>query len=294
MGQADKCIVSEYDAFGPWIYKITEKNPMPSLFFPYYKENNNYLILIKIPRDIERRKAKPDMDLYDYVIGMYEDYGYILKRNGKEVEEVKFYYYEVESIENYRSLLLGKLTINLQNSTIIIPYNAVSIEIIFELVKIIRNKYKHTQNTYKSISVIDKNKNGEIDSLYESLIKQRSLHGDVFPIMVFQQTINLNNTKLFGLISSRSLLSTMHLLNDRELLVINRGTPIQYGKKVIHSYSFLYVPIEKIDDIKFEKYKEYGSIQTICIITKANTFKFYFDEKNSNLTDFYVKLSENK
>ena len=203
MGQTDKFIVSEYDAFGPWIYKITEKNPMPALFFPYYKENNNYLMLIKIPRDIERRKAKPDMDLYDYVIGMYEEYGYILKRNGKEVEEVKFYYYEVESIENYRSLLLGKLTIHLQNSTIIIPYNAVSIEIIFELVKIIRNRY--TQNTYKSISVIDKNKNGEIDYLYEGLIKERSLHGDVFPIMVFQPTTNLNNSKLFGLITSRLL-----------------------------------------------------------------------------------------
>jgi len=292
MGQADKFIVSEYDAFGPWIYKITEKNPMPSLFFPYYKENNNYLMLIKTPRDIERRKAKPDMDLYDYVIGMYENYGYILKRNGKEVEEVKFYYYEVESIENYRSLLLGKLTIHLKNSTIIITYNAVYMEIIFELVKIIRNRY--TQNTYKSISAIDKNKNDEIDFLYENLIKERSLQGDIFPIMVFQPTTNLNNSKLFGLISSRLLLSTMHLLNDRELLVINRGTPIQYGKKVIHSYSFLYVPIEKIDGIKFEKCKEYGSIQTICIITKVNTFKFYFDEKNQNLMDFYVKLSENK
>lgn len=292
MGQTDKFIVSEYDAFGPWIYKITEKNPMPSLFFPYYKENNNYLMLIKVPRDIERRKAKPDMDLYDYVIGMYEDYGYILKRNGKEVEEIKFYYYEVESVENYRSLLLGKLTIHLQSNTIIIPYNAVSIEIIFELVKVIRSRY--TQNKYKNISVIDRNKNGEIDSLYENLIKERSLYGDVFPITVFQPTINLNNAKLLGLISSRSLLSTMHLLNDRELLVINRGTPIQYGKKVIHSYSFLYVPIEKIDDIKFEKCKEYGSIQIICIITKANTFKFYFDEKNQNLIDFYMKLSESK
>ena len=158
--------------------------------------------------------------------------------------------------------------------------------------KIIRNRY--TQNTYKSISVIDRNKNGEIDSLYESLIKERSLHGDVFPIRVFQPNINLSNSKLFGLISSRLLLSTMHLLNDKELFVINRGTPIQYGKKVIHSYSFLYVPIEKIDGIKFEKCKEYRSIQTICIITKVNTFKFYFDEKNQSLMDFYVKLSENK
>lgn len=102
MIKAENFRVSEYDAFGTWIYKITEKHLMPPLFIPYYKEEKDYLMLIKIPRDIERRKANPDMDLYDYVIGMYDNYGYILKRKDKEVEEIRFYYDEVESIENYQ------------------------------------------------------------------------------------------------------------------------------------------------------------------------------------------------
>lgn len=295
MIQAEKIIVSEYDAFGPWIYNITERNPMPPLFIPYYKENQDYLMLIKIPRDIERRKAKPEMDLYDYVIGMYENYGYILKRKDKEVEEIRFCYDEVESMENYRCLLLGKLTINLKNSTIVIPYNSVSIDIIFELMKIVRDRY--TKSSYKSIPIINRAKNGEIDILYENIIKERALKADIFPIMAFQHAIDLNNNvklgqKLLGLIRSKLLLSTVHLLNEKELLVINRGEPIKYGKKPMNSYSFIYVPIEKINNIEFEKCKEYNDIQRVFISTKVNRFMFYFDERNEEIKEFYIKLSE--
>ena len=28
---------SEYDAFGPWIYEITEAHPLPALFAPYVR-----------------------------------------------------------------------------------------------------------------------------------------------------------------------------------------------------------------------------------------------------------------
>lgn len=298
MVQVENFRVSEYDAFGPWIYKVTEKHPMPSLFLPYYKEKQNHLMLIKIPRDIERRKAKPDMDLYDYVIGMYENYGYILKRKDKEIEEIRFNYDEVESIENHRSLLLGKLTINLKSNTLIIPYNAVSIEIIFELVKIIRDRY--VSNTYQSISKIRGVNNFEIEDLYKNLIKERELKGDIFPIRVFQPAINLNNNnvrleqKILGLIREKVLLSTMHLLSDRELLIINRGELINFGRKAIHSYSFIYVPIEKIDNIKLEKCKEYTNIETVFISTKINRYMFYFDERNESLVEFYVKLTDIK
>lgn len=298
MVQAENFKVSEYDAFGPWIYKITEKHAMPALFLPYYKEKQDHLMLIKIPRDIERRKAKPDMDLYDYVIGMYEDYGYILKRKDKDIEEITFNYDEVESIENYRSLLLGKLTINLKSDTLIIPYNAVSIEIIFELVKIIRDRY--ASNSYQSISKIGGVKNVEIEDLYENLIKERETKGDIFPIMEFQPAINLNNKdtrlgqKILGLIREKVLLSTMHLLNNRELLIINRGDLINFGRKAVNSYNYIYVPIEKIDSIKFEKCEEYNNIETVFISTKISKYKFYFDERNARLEEFYVKLTDIK
>ena len=77
---------SEYDAFGPWIYEITEAHPLPALFAPYVRSEETPLMLFKIPRDIERRRATPDMDLYDYVVGAYEERLLILKRVEHTVE----------------------------------------------------------------------------------------------------------------------------------------------------------------------------------------------------------------
>lgn len=61
--------ISEYDAFGPWIYEVDGEHPLPRLFAPYVRERVDALMLLKILRDIERRRATPDMELYDYVVG---------------------------------------------------------------------------------------------------------------------------------------------------------------------------------------------------------------------------------
>ena len=42
---------------------------------------------IKIPREIERRNANPGMDLYDYVIALYEDRLRVLERQDSQVKE---------------------------------------------------------------------------------------------------------------------------------------------------------------------------------------------------------------
>ncbi len=76
--------ITEYDAFGPWIYEVTDKHPLPPQFEKQVEEHD-YEILIKIPRDIERRKANPDMALYNYVIGCFEEKIYIYQRLESEV-----------------------------------------------------------------------------------------------------------------------------------------------------------------------------------------------------------------
>ena len=44
--------VSEYDAFGPWVYMIDEDHPLPSLFAPCVENPEAYRMLFKIPRNI--------------------------------------------------------------------------------------------------------------------------------------------------------------------------------------------------------------------------------------------------
>ncbi len=63
---------AEYDSFGPWVFEISEQCPIPALFEPNVNSDNNTLLSIKIPRDIERRNANPEMHLYNYVVNLYE------------------------------------------------------------------------------------------------------------------------------------------------------------------------------------------------------------------------------
>ena len=55
--------IAEYNAFGPWAYEISDKYPLPRLFAPYFAADDNAVLKIKIPREIERRNASPGMDL---------------------------------------------------------------------------------------------------------------------------------------------------------------------------------------------------------------------------------------
>lgn len=62
-------VVSEYDAFGPWIYEISEEHPAPELFKPYIPEEP-CLMCFKIPRDIEPEKS--DTWIWTYMIMSWE------------------------------------------------------------------------------------------------------------------------------------------------------------------------------------------------------------------------------
>ena len=67
-------MISEYDAFGPWVYEIDEDHPLPKLFVPYIQPDPDRSIMVKVPRQIDRQDANPDMDLYDYVIAVGKEY----------------------------------------------------------------------------------------------------------------------------------------------------------------------------------------------------------------------------
>ena len=185
---------AEYDAFGPWIIEITDKYPLPPLFIPYYKEDDFDLMRVKIPRYIDRCDANPDTDLYDYVIGLYQNSIYILERLENDVKETKILYDEIEGLENYVDILSGKFTIFLNDRKIIIPYNAVSKQIINRMIRIIRERYigKYYQKLH---SPYDKEKNNIKEVLYINLLSRMQVNGETFDITVIQPSIMLQKIK---------------------------------------------------------------------------------------------------
>ena len=289
---------AEYNAFGPWIIEITDQYPLPPLFISYYKDDGIALMRIKIPRDIERRNANQNMDLYDYVIGVYEDRLYILERLQNDVKETKILYDEIECMENYTDMLIGRFTIFLNDSKVIIPYNAVSKEIIYSLMKIVRDRY--TSKSYqKLLSPYDQDKEETNikEVLYINLLSEMRANNEKFDVIVIQPSVRLPKIrkgirpKALDFLFSKKLLSTLHLANNSEILVISRGMPFKKRADDIYSRSYIYIPIEKLQSITLEKDDDFESLQRFYMKTNKHTFMYYFEESNKESKDYYRNLS---
>lgn len=74
--------VSEYDRFGPWIDEVVTPDDVPRLFRDHPLDLAAARLVLKVPRNIARRDATPDMDLYDHLL-VLDDAGLtVLTRRG--------------------------------------------------------------------------------------------------------------------------------------------------------------------------------------------------------------------
>jgi len=121
-----------------------------------------------------------------------------------------------------------------------------------------------------------------------------------FDVAVIQPSVKLQRMnkgvrqKALQFLYSEKLLSTLHLTNQSEILVISRGKSLKTRRDVIsfRFRSYIYIPIEKLQSILFEKDDYFDSLQRLCMKTNKNTFIFYFDESNEESKDYYRNLSD--
>lgn len=73
---------TEYDRFGPWIDDVRTPEDVPPLFRTYPLDLAGADLVLKVPRNIARRDATPDMDLYDHLLVLADDRLAVLSRRG--------------------------------------------------------------------------------------------------------------------------------------------------------------------------------------------------------------------
>lgn len=73
---------AEYDAFGPWIDEVRSPQDVPRLFRAHPLDLGTAHLVLKVPRNISRRDATPDMDLYDHLVVLADDELTVLTRLG--------------------------------------------------------------------------------------------------------------------------------------------------------------------------------------------------------------------
>ena len=287
----------EYDSFGPWIFKITESAPLPSLFIPHITRDETPMLSIKIPRNIERRVAEPGMNLYDYVVNLYKKDILILERVGEEVKSNLFLYEKIEALRQTEDLLQGNLHIAIKNNNYNLPFNSVSSDIIQELVKIVRQQYADDKR-FSAMKKIKKNSEDDLSYFFSGLLIEEQKKDPEFNISASQIETSISVNEPFGLkklihgVAGKRLLESLHLTDGRELKILSRGYTYRYRGHPVYRTETLHIPIGKLTGITWEDDPKSPAVVNMILKTENNSYCYAFIIDNTSIYSYAGALKE--
>ncbi|GGN32396.1 hypothetical protein GCM10010109_53410 [Actinoplanes campanulatus] len=133
---------AEFDAFGPWIDEVTDVDGLPRLYRDSGLDPRAHRLVLKVPRDIERRNANPHMHLYDYVIAVGDEILTVLIRHEDTYGTARIPFDRIAAIRDGVRLLNGQLTIHtLDGPALTIPYNGSAGAPVRDLIRVLREVY---------------------------------------------------------------------------------------------------------------------------------------------------------
>ena len=287
----------EYDRFGPWAIEISEVDPPPPLFLPYLTRADSPLISIKIPRNIERRNAQPGMNLYDYLITLYENDLVILERVDDAVKLHTFYYRDIQYLRIGEHLLRGRLLLVMTEISFDLPYNTVSSAVMKRLFDQIRKRcnVRAWQGVLTEDSEI-----AQYDLSYffsRLLVDQKVLHPEIYALasqreedVGFYETTALRKL-LFGVIG-RKLLESLHLSDGRELKIISRGRTYKHRGQNIYGSDTCTIPISNLTGVTWEPVAQNSAVTNLILQTAGGPVSFTFTSDNPSIPAYARILTE--
>lgn len=286
----------EYDRFGPWAMEITEKDPPPPLFLPYLTRDKTPLISIKIPRSIERRKVRPGMNLYDYMVCLYADDLVILQRVGDDVRPETFSYRDIHCLRYAEDLLMGKLQLLMTGQVYDLPFNTVSKELMRHLVEMIRSRYTDDSD-YVTLDPGPDVPHDDLSFFFTNLFASEKAQTPILRLLASQVDTPVGGQEarpvrkiLFGAIG-KTLLESLHLCDGRELKIIDRGQAIKYKWQAVYGTRVTYVPLSEIIGVGWMPDPNNGAIVNLNLEIDGGSLSFSLLRDNPSIPTYADFLS---
>ena len=283
---------AEYNAFGPWAYEISDRHPLPRLFAPYFTADDKAVMKIKIPREIERRNAKPGMDLYDYVVALYEDRILVLKREGDTVLEKQIPLEELKGVRIYQNLLKGGYTIFSARGSISFPFNSVSLDLFQKLTNL---SFERVKTQCRDISSLPVTETAPESMLLINMLHDTEMKLPGVRVGAVQKsadvhrkgaTQNMIERMLWGEMNPEAL----HLYTDQYLIVLENGVfPNHVGMQEF-GYTQTIIPLNGIDGIEVAHSEEYSLLEEARLTLGPDRVAYHYEIDNEEVATFYNAL----
>lgn len=281
----------EFDQFGPWILEIAEDNTVPPLFMPHFSNEDSPILSLMIPRDMEEQELRPGMNLYDYVVSMYEDNLVILERYNDEVNTYVVPYPDIECIQISEELLVGNMRIFTAKKVLNIRYNTISSEMISRMVNLIREKY--TDNyTYDEINQAAFDPEDTMSYFFSGLLSEECVKNSAIRVLVAQSEVSVNSHGTKGFrkrryaVTDKKLQETLVLSNGKELVIVRHND--YFRDKTLPEYSLnkLFLPIRRITNFELHKDREMSQLIKLILSASNHVFSLFVTYDNPSLMPF--------
>lgn len=244
--------ISEYDAFGPWVYDVDGEHPLPPLFVPFVDMSKSWRMLLKIPRDIERRRATPDMDLYDFVVGADDAGVQIWSRREKAVESTRIAYRDITGIRLYQRLLHGVCTLYSAGGPVILTYNTVSADVMRRFGDLVRAEYGGGVSAAAGLRGDPDLRERDLDIWLYNQMRDLRDRGVCFTLDAYQPCWSDTRTdRHLPWKRKEEFAGTLYLHNEREVLMLRSGKPEKKGEQT-YSAEFTAIPWSALGGVLLE------------------------------------------
>ena len=267
---------AEYDRFGPWILEISARDPLPRIFAEGHIRKEPPLLAMKVPRPIDRSQAWPGMDLYDYVVHLYDQDLEIARRSGTTVVRETCRYTDIVSIALKEVLLKGAVTLHLPRTTYSFEYSTVSSDLIMRMVGLIRERYT-SADTLCTIQGTSPARSLEaLGHYYFNVIREfQTMHPD-HHLLAHQPRTPLSSVdsgrgrRLLHRVAAKVLLESLHLTDGRELCIIKRDRDFSYLRRPVYGKEQWFIPLRNVRQIQVDEDSAHTELTPVHISTDAS------------------------
>ena len=291
----DAAGTSEYDRFGPWIDEVRTPSDVPRLFRDHPLDLDAARLVLKVPRNIARRDATPDMDLYDHLLVLDADALTTLSRRvevpagrrrsaspaGFTTSTVPLV--DVVAVRDDVSLLAGRLTIRTRDGAeLSVPYNGSAQARVADLVAGLRAAAADARPGAVGRALLDAahaagpsplepgNDDVALASAVREIVRRHpgvvpwACHGRVPLQPSTTGPAGLARRALHAL-SPATLHGAVLAADDVALEVVGRHAWVLRGRSPVHSRSRLVVPLAALDGLHVATHPAYAPATTATL-----------------------------
>lgn len=260
---------SEFDRFGPWIDRVTSAEDVPRLFRAYPLDPGAARLVLKVPRDIPRRDATPDMDLYDHLLVLDDRRLVVLSRaesGGFTAQELPLD--RIASVRDAVNLLDGSLTVTTRDAVAVtIRYNGSGRERVERLIDALLAGVAGTGPSRAGAALVAAGR-AEADPRSLDLGREdQGLLGDLRDLArhraAFRPWVGHPRRRVRGGLSPITLHAAVLAEDEGVLEVIGRHAWLIGGRQPVHSSGRLIVPFEAIDAIRVAAHPRFAGVVVV-------------------------------